>query len=97
MFQIWKLILLKSNLRNILLTIFGIFIFVVIFFTYDTSCGVEHFVILNEINVNEKSFDPEFCESILEKIDSFKMYKVYDKWPEIAKESYFSKMIEAIF
>jgi uncharacterized membrane protein len=70
-FLIWKLILLKNNLRNILLTIFGIFIFVVIFFTYNTSCGVEHFVILNEINVNEKSFDPEFCESILEKIDSF--------------------------
>ena len=70
-FQIWKLISLKNNLRNILLTIFGIFIFVIIFFTYDTSCGVEHFMILNEININEKSFDPEFCESILEKIDSF--------------------------
>ena len=70
-FQIWKLISLKSNLRNILLTIFGIFIFVVIFFTYDTSCGVEHFMILNEININEKSFDPEFCESLLEKIDFF--------------------------
>ena len=70
-FQIWKLISLKNNLRNILLTIFGIFIFVIIFFTYDTSCGVEHFMILDEININEKSFDPEFCESILEKIDSF--------------------------
>jgi len=70
-FQIWKLISLKNNLRNTLLTIFGIFIFVVIFFTYDTSCGVEHFMILNEININEKSFDPEFCESLLEKIDSF--------------------------
>ena len=71
MFQIWKLISLKNNLRNTLLTIFGIFIFVVIFFTYDTSCGVEHFMILNEININEKSFDPEFCEYLLEKIDSF--------------------------
>ena len=70
-FQIWKLISLKNNLRNTLLTIFGIFIFVIIFFTYDTSCGVEHFMILDEININEKSFDPEFCESILEKIDSF--------------------------
>ena len=70
-FQIWKLISLKNNLRNTLLTIFGILIFVVIFFTYDTSCGVEHFMILNEININEKSFDPEFCEYILEKIDSF--------------------------
>ena len=70
-FQIWKLISLKNNLRNTLLTIFGIFIFVIIFFTYDTSCGVDHFMILNEININEKSFDPEICESILEKIDSF--------------------------
>ena len=70
-FQIWKLISLKNNLRNTLLTIFGIFIFVIIFFTYDTSCGVEHFMILDEININEKSFDPEFCESLLEKIDSF--------------------------
>ena len=65
MFQIWKLILLKSNLRNILLTIFGIFIFVVIFFTYDTSCGVEHFVILNEINVNEKSFNSSELVDVL--------------------------------
>ena len=27
--------------------------------------------ILNEIKIYEKSLDPEFCESILEKIDSF--------------------------
>ena len=71
MFQIWKLILLKSNLRNILLTVFVISILIVIFFTYDTSCGVEHMSILNEIQIYEKSFDPEFCESILEKINTF--------------------------
>jgi hypothetical protein len=70
-FQIWKLILLKSNLGNIFLIIFGIFIFLAIFFTYDTSCGVEHMSILNEIQIYEKSFDPEFCESIMTKIDSF--------------------------
>ena len=71
MFQIWKLILLKSNLRNILLIIFGIFVFVVILFTYDTSCGMEHISLLNQIQIYEKSLDPEFCEFILEKIDSF--------------------------
>ena len=27
--------------------------------------------ILNEIKIYEKSFDPEFCELIIEKIDSF--------------------------
>ena len=70
-FQIWKLILLKSNLRNIFLIVFGISIFVFTFFTYDQSCGVEHMSILNEIKIYEKSFDPEFCESVLEKINSF--------------------------
>ena len=71
MFLIWKLIFQKNNLRNIFLIIFGISIFLAIFFTYDTSCGVEHMSILNEIQIYEKSFDPEFCESIIPKIDSF--------------------------
>ena len=67
-FLTWKLILQKNNLRNILLIIFGI---IIIFFSYDTSCGVEHMSILNEIKIYEKSLDPEFCEIILEKINSF--------------------------
>ena len=71
MFQIWKLTLSKSNLRNIFLIVFVISIFIVIFFTYDTSCGVEHMSLLNIIKIYEKSFDPEFCESILERINSF--------------------------
>lgn len=70
-FLTWKLILQKNNLRNILLIIFGIFIIIIIFFSYDTSCGVEHISILNEIKIYEKSLDPEFCELVLEKIDSF--------------------------
>ena len=41
------------------------------FFSYDTSCGVEHMSILNEIKIYEESLDPEFCEIILEKINSF--------------------------
>jgi hypothetical protein len=65
------LILQKNNLRNIVLIVFGIFIVTIIFLSYDTSCGVEHMSILNEIKIYEKSLDPEFCESILEKIDSF--------------------------
>ena len=71
MFLTWKLIFQKNNLRNIFLIIFGISVVTVIFFTYDTSCGVEHMSISNEIQIYEKSLDPEFCELILEKIDSF--------------------------
>ena len=70
-FLTWKLILQNNNLRNILLIIFGIFIIIIIFFSYDTSCGVDHMSLLNEIKIYEKSLDPEFCELVLEKIDSF--------------------------
>ena len=28
----------------------------------------------------------------LKRIDNSGMYKIYDKWPEIAKESYFTKI-----
>ena len=69
-FLTWKLILQKNNLRNILLIIFG-FIIIVIFFSYNASCGVDHMSLLNEIKIYEKSLDPEFCELVLEKIDSF--------------------------
>ena len=69
-FLTWKSILQKNNLRNILLIIFGFFLIVIIF-SYDTSCGVEHISILNEIKIYEKSLDPEFCELVLEKINSF--------------------------
>ena len=70
-FLTWKLILQKNNLRNIFLIIFGFITIIVIFFSYNTSCGVEHMSLLNEIKIYEKSLDPEFCELVLEKIDSF--------------------------
>jgi hypothetical protein len=35
------------------------------------SCGIKHMQVLNEINSYEKSFDPEICEVIVEKIDLF--------------------------
>ena len=70
-FLTWKLILQKNNLRNILLIIFGFIIIIVIFFSYNTSCGVNHMSLLNEIKIYEKSLDPEFCELVLKKINSF--------------------------
>jgi len=40
-------------------------------FLSNYSCGVQHMLILNEINSYEKTLDPEFCEMIVEKIDLF--------------------------
>ena len=45
--------------------------FIIIFFSYDTSCDVGHISILNEIKIYEESLDPEFCEIIFKKINSF--------------------------
>ena len=69
-FLIWKLILQKNNLRNILFIVLAIVV-VVFFFTNVKSCGMEHMFILNDIKIYEKSLEPEFCEEILEKINSY--------------------------
>jgi len=57
----------KTSLRNlILIAIVGILIGLTGY-----SCGIQHMVILNEITSYEKSLEPEFCETIVEKIDLF--------------------------
>ena len=67
----WKLILQRINLKNSILIIFGI-LFVLIFFWLDDSpCEIENILITNDISTYEKSLDPEFCELVMEKIDSF--------------------------
>ncbi len=67
----WKLILQKNNLKNLFFIIFGIIITVSFFSIYDDSCGLGHMSLLNQIRIYEESFDPEFCEDIVEKINSF--------------------------
>ena len=37
----------------------------------DSSCGIQHISILNDLRTFEKSEDPEFCEILVEKIDLF--------------------------
>ena len=71
MFLQWKLIFQKTNLRNLLLIIFGILVIAIIVSFSDYSCGLEHILIINDITSYEKSLDPEFCEIIIEKIDLF--------------------------
>ena len=71
MFLLWKLILPKINLKYLILILFTIFTLIVIFQLTNNPCSVDHIMISNEINSNEKSLDPEFCENILEKIDSY--------------------------
>ena len=71
MFLQWKLIFQKISLKNLILFALSVlFILVLLSFT-GNSCGIQHMLILNDIFLYEKSLDPELCEIIVEKIDSF--------------------------
>jgi len=71
----WKLTFQKTSLRNLILITIGITIGISIvgisLSLTSYSCGIQHMIILNEITSYEKSLEPEFCESIIEKIDLF--------------------------
>ena len=71
MFLQWKLIFQKNNSRNIILIAFGIAFVVFLLSFSGNSCGIQHMIILNEINSYEQSLDPEICEVLVEKIDLF--------------------------
>lgn len=66
--------LLKNKKTKYLILIgFGIFFSVLFLITSGDSCGIRHIVIINDLKNYEKSLDPEFCEELVEKIDSFNM------------------------
>ena len=71
MFPQWKLIFQKTRIKNLTIILFGVlFVALVVGFMGD-SCAVDNFIITNEISLYEKSLDPELCENILEKINSY--------------------------
>ncbi len=67
----WKLTFQKISLRNLILSAIGISIVGISISLTSYSCGIQHMIILNEITSYEKSLEPEFCETIVEKIDLF--------------------------
>ena len=71
MFLQWKLTFQKINSKNILLLCVLMISVMLLFIFSSDSCGLQHMQILNEINLYNESFDPEFCEVLVEKIDVF--------------------------
>jgi hypothetical protein len=68
------LTLLKNKKTTYLILIgLGIFFFGLFLITSGDSCGIRHITIINDLKIYEKSLDPEFCEELVEKIDSFNM------------------------
>jgi len=71
MFPQWKLIFQKTNLRNLILLMFGLLIVILFVLFTNDSCNFERILILDDVSSYEQSLDPEFCEIIVEKIDVF--------------------------
>jgi len=71
MFLLWKLISRKISLKKLIL-ILSVSFLVILFLTLSAnSCGVQHMLILNDIFSYKNSLDPELCEIMVEKINSF--------------------------
>ena len=71
MFPQWKLIFQKPRIKNLTIILFSVLFIVLVIGFMSDSCSVDSFIISNEISLYEQSLDPELCENILEKIDSF--------------------------
>ena len=71
MFPQWKLIFQKIRIKNLTIILFGVLFAVLVFGFMEDTCSVDNFIISNEISSYEKLLDPELCENILEKIDSY--------------------------
>lgn len=71
MFLSWKLTSQRANLKYFLLIGFVTISVLTILLYSDDSCGISHISITTKISSYEQTPDPEFCEEIVEQIDSF--------------------------
>ena len=67
-----KLTLQKiKTIRKLILIFAGISAVILLLGFIVSSCGIQHIVIINDLKSYESSFDPEFCEGLVEKINLF--------------------------
>ena len=71
MFQEWKLIYQKTNLKYLIIIGFVSLTALILVIYSDDSCGVSHIQITSQIKSYEKTLDPEFCEELVGQIDTF--------------------------
>jgi len=65
------LIFQKISLKKLILIIPVVFLVVLFLSLVGSSCGIQHMFILNDVFYYEDSLDPELCEMVVEKINSF--------------------------
>jgi hypothetical protein len=54
----------------LILIVTGIFTVVVLGFVL-SSCGIQHIAITNDLKSYDASFDPDFCDGLVERINLF--------------------------
>ena len=67
----WKLTLQRTSLKNSSLILFGILFFAIVVGFAIYPCGIEHFLIIRDVYSYEQSYDPEFCEVLVERVYLF--------------------------
>lgn len=72
MFLQLKLTLQKiKTIRKLILISAGISVVILLLGFVLSSCGIQHIVIINDLKSYESSFAPEFCDSLVERINLF--------------------------
>ena len=66
-------LLKNKKIKNIILLCVGALLIVSLILISDSSCGIRHIAIITDLTSYETSLDPEFCEDLVQKIDSFNM------------------------
>ncbi len=68
----WKLMLLKSKTtKGIIGILVAISVISIIIAATLNSCGINHITIISDLEKYEQTLDPEFCESLVDKILEF--------------------------
>ena len=60
-----------KTIRSLIIICIGIFTIGIILVFAVYSCGIQHIAIMADLESYEKSFDPELCDVLVEKINLF--------------------------
>ena len=70
-FQQLNLISQKNKKIILFLILISIGIFIFLKFVPENSCGIQHILLLNDIDQYKNTLDPEFCMDLLYRIENF--------------------------
>ena len=65
------MILQKTKPRIVFLIVACSVIFITVVLIQEPFCGLEHLIITSDLEYYEQTLDPEFCETLVHRIDSF--------------------------